>query len=451
MMGSRSREQAAFMMPFVTAHRLRLIKVLSARWQRRAIFLLGGVAVGAAAVALALLADQAQLGFGLVVARWPYVAFAVTPLGFALAVYLAGRFFPNSQGSGIPQVIAARELSDQTERGRLVSIRIAAGKVLLTLLGLLCGASAGREGPTVQIGASLMFAVGRLSPRRQPGLILAGAAAGVAAAFNTPLAGIIFGIEELGRSFETRTSGLIIGAVIAAGLTSLALVGNYTYFGTSPAMLADGIDWLAIPLCGIAGGLLGGIFSRILIVVAGGLPGRAGAAIKSRPILFAVLCGIAVAGCGIVSDGATYGTGYAQVKAMLYGGEKLPDSFGLLKLAATVFSAISGIPGGIFAPSLAIGAGLGVDAAQLFPGAPLGAIILLGMVSYFAGVVQAPITALVIVSEMTDNHAMMMPLMAASVIAHAASRLVCPEGVYHALAKNFLAPNQSGRSQEMGS
>ncbi|HEX3501312.1 MAG TPA: chloride channel protein [Stellaceae bacterium] len=434
------------MMPFVTAHRLRLIKVFSARWQRRAIFLLGGLAIGAAAVALALLADQAQRAFGLLVARFPYASLAVTPLGFALAVYLARRFFPNSQGSGIPQVIAARQLADQAERGRLVSIRIAAGKVLLTLLGLVCGASAGREGPTVQIGASLMFAVGRLSPRRQPGLILAGAAAGVAAAFNTPLAGIVFGIEELGRSFETRTSGLIIGGVIAAGLTSLALVGNYTYFGTSAAMLANGTDWLAIPLCGVVGGLCGGLFSRILIVVAGELPGRLGAAVKTHPILFAALCGIAVAACGIVSDGAVYGTGYSQVKEMLYGGAKLPDSFALVKLAATVASAVSGIPGGIFAPSLAVGAGIGVDVAQLFPGAPLGAIILLGMVAYFAGVVQAPITAFVIVSEMTDNHAMMVPLMAAAVIAHAASRLVCREGVYHALAKNFLAPDRARRA-----
>src|SRR4029077_17474233 len=140
----------------------------------------------------------------------------------------------NSQGSGIPQAIAARQLTDHAARGRLVSIRIAIGKVLLTLLGLLCGASAGREGPPGQGGASIMFALGRMSPRRQPGLILAGAAAGVAAAFNTPLARIVFGIEEMSRAFETRTSSLIVGAVIAAGLTSLALMGNYTYFGTSP-------------------------------------------------------------------------------------------------------------------------------------------------------------------------------------------------------------------------
>jgi H+/Cl- antiporter ClcA len=433
------------MMSFVTARRLRSMKVLSGRWERRAIFLLGGVAIGTAAVALTLLADQVQLAFQAVVARWRYASFAITPLGFALSVYLTQRFFPNSQGSGIPQAIAARHLADQAARGRLVSIRIAIGKILLTLLGLLCGASAGREGPTVQVGASLMFAAGRMSPRRQPGLTLAGTAAGVAAAFNTPLAGIVFGIEEMGRSFETRTSGLIIGTVIAAGLTSLALVGDYTYFGTTSAVLANGRDWLAIPLCGALGGLFGGLFSRMVIAVADGLPGKLGAAIKRNPIPFAIACGLAVAGCGLASGDTVYGTGYAQVKATLESGAQLSWSFGLLKLAATALTAVSGIPGGIFSPSLAVGAGLGVDVAPLFPTAPLGALILLGMVSYFAGVVQAPITAFVIVTEMTNNHALTVPLMAAALIAYATSQLVCHEGIYHALAKNFLAAETARR------
>ena len=205
------------MSQFLSERRLRSVKVTSERWQRRTIFVLGGIAVGAAAVGLALLADWAQLAFAALVAKSRYAPLLVTPLGFALSVFLTNRFFPNSQGSGIPQAIAARKLADQAARGRLVSMRIAIGKVLLTLLGLLCGASAGREGPTVQVGASIMFALGRMSPRRQPGLILAGAAAGVSAAFNTPLAGIVFGIEEMSREFEVRTSGLIIGAVIAAG------------------------------------------------------------------------------------------------------------------------------------------------------------------------------------------------------------------------------------------
>jgi len=416
----------------------RLFKIVSARWQRRAIFLLGGIVVGAAAVALAQLADQAQIAFSALVSKFRYASLVVTPLGFALSVFLTNQFFQNAQGSGIPQAIAARHLTDQTARNSLVSLRIAVGKIILTLFGLLCGASVGREGPTVQIGASIMFALGRFSPRRQPGLILAGAAAGVAAAFNTPLAGIVFGIEEMSRAFETRTSSLIIAAVIAAGLTSLALMGNYTYFGTSPVALRNGIDWLAIPVCGVAGGLAGGLFSRILIAMARGFANPVGHAIKRYPLGFAVVCGLAAAVCGIVSGDTIYGTGYSQVKAALESGSQLPASFGILKFLATTLASISGMPGGIFSPSLAVGAGLGSDIAQLFHDAPLPAIMLLGMVSYFAGVVQAPITAFVIVTEMTDNHAMVVPVMTAALIAHASSRLICKEGVYHALAKGFI-------------
>ncbi|MTV12227.1 MULTISPECIES: chloride channel protein [Bradyrhizobium] len=425
-------------MTFPSNRQRRLFKLVSARWQRRALFLLGGIAVGAAAVALAQLADLAQIAFGAVVSRFHYASLVLTPAGFALSVFLTNRFFQNAQGSGIPQAIAARHLTDQTARESLVSLRVAAGKILLTLFGLLCGASVGREGPTVQIGASIMFALGRFSPRRQPGLILAGAAAGVAAAFNTPLAGIVFGIEEMSRAFETRTSSLIIGAVIAAGLTSLALMGNYTYFGTSATALRNGTDWLAVPLCGVAGGLAGGLFSRILIAVARGFANPVGRAIKRYPIGFAAICGFAAAICGIASDGAIYGTGYQQVKSALEAGAQLPASFSVWKFLATTFASISGMPGGIFAPSLAVGAGLGSNIAPLFHGAPLPAIMLLGMVSYFAGVVQAPITAFVIVTEMTDNHAMVVPLMAAALIAHASSRLICKEGVYHALAKGFV-------------
>lgn len=416
----------------------RLWRIASARWQRRAIFLLGGIVIGAAAVVLAQLADLAQDVFGLLLAKSRYAVLVVTPLGFMLSAYLTIRLFPGAQGSGIPQAIAARHLNDQAARARLVSLRIAAGKMILTLFGLLCGASIGREGPTVQVGASVMFAIGRVSPRRQPGLILAGAAAGVAAAFNTPLAGIVFGIEEMSRAFETRTSSLIIAAVIAAGLTSLALAGNYAYFGSSVTSLARGTDWLAVPLCGVVGGLAGGLFSRIVIATARGFKNPLGRAIKVHPLWFAFACGLAVAVCGLVSGDTIYGTGYEQVKTALEQGSALPQDFGVLKLLATTFAAISGIPGGIFSPSLAVGAGIGSNIASFFHDAPLGAIMLLGMVSYFAGVVQAPITAFVIVTEMTDNHGMVVPLMAAALIAHVTSRMICEEGIYHALAKGFV-------------
>ena len=117
----------------------------------------------------------------------------------------------------------------------------------------------------------------------------------------------------------------------------------------------------------------------------------------------------------------------------------VPATFGVLKLLATVASSVSGIPGGIFAPSLAVGTGLGANVAALLPGAPVQTLIVLGMVAYFSGVAQAPITAFVIVTEMTNDHALVVPVMLCSLIGFAVSRLVCHEGVYHALSHNFVA------------
>ena len=419
--------------------RTRRVRLASLRLQHRVVFMAGGVAIGGAAVGLASAADWASTVFQAALAGHPYAALALTPLGFALSSWLAGRYFPNSGGSGVPQAIAARQLQGLAARERLVSLRIAAGKVALLLVGLLCGASIGREGPTVQVGASVMFAVGRLSPRRQPGLILAGASAGVAAAFNTPLAGIVFGIEEMSRSFEARTSGTILATVIAAGVTSLTLQGDYTYFGTSHAALGSAAGWLAVPALGVLGGLLGGAFSRTLVLFGGSLPGRLGGAVMRHRVAFASLCGLAVAVCGLLSGGSVFGTGYAQARALVQDEGGIPAAFGILKLLATTASSISGIPGGIFAPSLAVGAGLGANAAALLPGASAQALVVIGMVAYFSGVVQAPITAFVIVAEMTNDHALVLPLMLASLIAYAMSRLVCHEGVYHALARNFVA------------
>jgi H+/Cl- antiporter ClcA len=418
-------------------HRARLLRATRIRWQQRGLFVLGGVAVGATAVAFTTLANWAQSEFAALLALgrlWPLV---VTPVGFALAALATTRFFSGSQGSGIPQVIAAHRIGATAARQKLVSMRVAAGKILLTAFGLLCGASTGREGPTVQVGAALMFAAGRLSPRRQSGLLVAGAAAGVAAAFNTPIAGVIFGIEELTRTFDRRTSGLILATVVAAGSVSLVLVGNYTYFGTSGGTLHGAELWLGIPLCGVSGGLLGGVFSRLLIGISGGdwLSPWA----RNRPVVVAGVCGLGVALVGLASGDATYGTGYTQVKSAIAGTAPIGLLFMPMKLIATLTSSLSGIPGGIFSPSLAIGAGLGADVARLFSSVDVGAMILLGMVAYLSGVVQAPITAFVIVTELTNDRAMLMPLMLAALIAHGTARLVCPDGVYHALARRFLA------------
>ncbi len=425
--------------PFVWRRRWgRHARLHRLRWQQRAIFLLGGAAIGLAGVLMALGATAAEALFARLLTHYRLAPLIVTPLGFALLSWVTRRFVPNSEGSGIPQAIAARKLWSREERAKLVSLWIGVNKILLTLAGLAIGASIGREGPTVQVGASIMFAIGRFSPARQPGLILAGASAGIAAAFDTPLAGVIFGIEEMSRSFNERANGLIIGAVVAAGIVSMGMLGNYTYFGVTSASLGSVTGWAMVPVCGIAGGLAGGTFSRILVEVGRGLPGRLGPAVRRHRTLFALACGLIVALCGIASGGTVFGTGYQHVRALIDHATPLPLSFGLLKLIATAASSVAGIPGGLFSPSLAVGAGIGYDLWRMLPVAPLGAVVMLGMVGYFAGVVQAPITAFVIVEEMTADHGMVVPLMGSALIASTVSKLICPEGVYHILARNYL-------------
>ncbi len=391
---------------------------------------------------MALLANQVEALFHKVTAISPLLAFVVTPLGFGVAVYLARTVFPNSQGSGIPQVIAARQIEDKTYRSALVSLRVSFGKIVVMLLGLLCGASIGREGPTVQVGASIMYFIGRRSPIvYQQNLLLAGAAAGIAAAFNTPLAGIVFGIEELSRAFEAKASGLVIGCIIAAGVTSIGLLGDYTYFGTTDATMPLGMAWLAVPVCAAVGGLLGGLFSRSLLYCLASDPTKGIRRFTTTyPIAFAVLCGLGVALVGQLGAHASFGTGYEQARKILHGEGGFTLLYMPLKFLATLFSSVSGIPGGLFAPSLSVGAGLGAEFHAIFPSIPIGALVLVGMASYLTGVVQTPITSFVIVSEMTQDHGMVIPLMVAALIADAMSRVVCKDGVYHALSRVFLPP-----------
>jgi H+/Cl- antiporter ClcA len=422
----------------VRFRRSRHVWLASETWRRRLVFWLGAIATGYVAVGFALGANAAADLFRRAVAFSPYVVLVMTPAALAASAYLARRFFPGSQGSGIPQAIAAREGLRSGQRDRLLSLYTAAGKIGLCLLGLAGGASIGREGPTVQVGAAIMLFAGKLSGMgREPGLVLAGGAAGIAAAFNAPLAGVVFAIEEMSREFEHRVSSLVLIAVILAGLASQSVLGNLTYFGATDANLVSPRNWGVVVTAGIVGGLLGGGFSRAVIAITRKLPAAFGGRIKRRPVAFAAGCGLALALIGLIGGGTTYGTGYDEARQALQGGHPLPLLFAPLKLAATLISSICGIPGGLFSPSISVGAGIGSALAGFFTSTPAGAVVLLGMVGYFTGVVQAPITAFVIVMEMTADQAMLIPLMATAVIAYGTSRLVCPEALYHALADQF--------------
>ncbi|MCL2876561.1 MAG: chloride channel protein [Betaproteobacteria bacterium] len=408
-----------------------------------------GTALGAATLSIlfAIGADASIEIHRKLISDYAWIAIFIAPAGFAAMAWLSMRFFPGTEGSGIPQTIAA-SLSDAPEiRRQFLSLRIAISKIFLTLGGLIVGASIGREGPSVQIGASMMHTLtkfrrfGYIGTSRD--LIAAGAGAGIAAAFNTPLAGIMFAIEEMCRYRTFRANGATLVSVILAGLTSLAILGNYNYFGRTAAGQTlgwpDGL-WPTLA-AGILGGFLGGGFARLLIASSRGLPGNVGKIARQRPIVFAALCGLGTAILGLMCGGSTYGTGYAETRAALEGNTQLPFYFMLAKMAVIWLAFAARIPGGIFAPSLAVGAGMGAIIAMILPGIPDGdqaAILVLGMGAFLAAMTQSPITAFVIVMEMTANHQMLLPLMAAAVIAHGISKSVCRVPLYYALAMPTL-------------
>ncbi len=408
-------------------------------WRTRLVFWSGAILVGLAAIALAVSSDYAGQSFSRVLEISPYIPLLLTPLGLVLITWITRRFVPTAKGSGIPQVIASLQMKHDSDKRNILSLRIAISKGLLVVMGIFSGASIGREGPTVHIAAAITYAMSRFA--RFPlhdigrGLIIAGSAAGLAAAFNTPLAGIVFVIEEIRRSYEKNTSGTILTAVIIAGMTALAIQGNYQYFGTVSAKLELSQAFVAVIVCGVIGGLAGGVFGALLLSGTRRLANFR----DRRPYTLALVCGLSLAGIGLASGGLTYGTGYEEAQHLLSGaGETSGFTYAIMKLSATIISYWSGIPGGIFAPSLSVGAGLGAGIADWFPSAPASAIILLGMVAYFTGVVQTPITAVVIIMEMTADQSLLLPLLATALIAEGVSKLINPKSIYRQLALDFM-------------
>ncbi|MDR5777037.1 MULTISPECIES: chloride channel protein [unclassified Caballeronia] len=414
-------------------------------WLHYGVFWLGAVVTGLVAVMYARLIDFGFDTFVRVTKLCWWLPLMLTPAVSALSVWLTRRFFPGAEGSGIPQVIAM--LHNRRDLGSsLLTVRILIGKIILSYLSILGGFTIGREGPTIHVGAALMFSLRRFYPLRllrlsggalERNLALAGAAAGLSAAFNAPLAGVVFAIEELMRTFEQRSSGVSITAIIFAGIVSLALQGNYTYFGTInlegrfPHSLA-----MAVVLIGSATGIAGGTFCWLLLNTQRWMPARVVSWRQAHPVSFGAACGLLIAMVGVTAGGHTFGSGYAEARGMLEGQSQVGASYPLFKMASMICSYLPGAPGGLFAPSLAIGAGIGNALHLTFANIQLPMLIALGMVGYLAAVTQSPITAFVIVFEMINGHALVLSLMATALISGQVSKLFGPP-LYEALAQKY--------------
>jgi len=401
-------------------------------WRARCVVVAFAALAGLAVVGFTAVSEFAFAQFFGIYQSWRWSPLIWTPLCTAAIVWLTRRHAAGAGGSGIPQVMAALEpVTAPDKQGLFVSLRLSAAKVMLTTWGLLAGLSLGREGPSVQVAAGVMLSARRWLPERSGvsahGLLVAGGAAGIAAAFNTPLGGVMFAIEELSRTPEQRSSGLLMAAIVLAGLMAVSINGNATYFGL---IHATGVDTsLIVPglAVAMASGLAGGLFSRLLIASLSGPPRDAFSRLRARkPVLFAAACGLGVAAIGIYSGGAVFGSSSDHTRAMLAGGEQAPGMFFFLKFIATWLTAWSGVPAGIFAPSLAIGAALGNDIALLLQYPHASALIALGMVGFLAAATQAPLTSFIIVMEMVDGHAMVLSLMACAMVARTVSHVLSP-------------------------
>lgn len=422
-----------------------LLVTIFAAWKTHLVFWLGAIFVGLSSVALTYGSEYMSALFRQLHQQYTLYSFIFTPLSVTLLAWITLTYFPGAERSGVPQVKAALQTSEALNDKPLLSFRIIVGKLFLSLGGILSGASVGLGGPAIHMGAALMSYFGRFAnfaPHYlEKGLILAGSSAGFAAIFSTPLAGIVFAIEEMGRSLEEKTSGLILTAVIFAGATSLILMGQYVYLTDRSLSFPWGKAWLIIPICGIVTGFMGGLFSLILL--------KGGAFLRSfsflSPLKIAFACGLVLAVLNYFSDGGTAGTGYQETKDYVLNPDAMSAQYPLMRMLSTIATFFIGIPAGIFVPSLSVGAGIGANIANWLPIAPLSIVILLGMTGYFAGMLQAPLTSFVVIMEMTNSHDILLPMMATAFIANGTSKLICPLSLYQGLTETYLTPTLNER------
>lgn len=433
--------------------------------------LVGALLTGLGALYFALAENWAGSLSERIMANSPLWMLAIMPLGLGIILYLRDNYFQGTDGTGIPQTIASLKMGPGPDRGHLLSIRVAFGKLVLTTMGLFSFFSIGREGPSVQLGACFMNLVTRWTtfPTHlvSRGLILGGGAAGIAAAFNAPIAGIVFACEEIGRSFEKENMGTLVRTVLVACVVTALVLGKYYFYGRIsygalvPLEFFQVGPWLAVFVIGIVGGLLGGLFSSLLLFL---MP-KVGRIIRHRFWAVALVFGLLAGTLAVVSGGLTLGSGYEQARALVLQGSpgymetlseeeqarieslapRVGPAYPFMRACASLLVLLTGIPGGLFDPSFSVGAGLGKIFAPwlAWTGTTSQAVILLFIVAYFSGVVQSPMTAFIILIEMTGSISFTIPLAGAAIIAFEMSRCVCRVPLYEALAENFLRRTQA--------
>jgi CIC family chloride channel protein len=385
-----------------------------------------GAVTGLVVVAFILVTER-------LAAAWRRVLLPVA--GSALMGYLLYRYFPNARGSGVPQTKAAL-----FAREGFISLRTVLGKFFCTSVTLASGIPLGREGPSVQVGGGIASVLGRflgLSPEKVKALIPVGAAAAIAAAFNTPLAAVLFSLEEIMGDLHASVLGSVVLASATSWVVLRLLLGNNPLFKVPPYQLVHPLEFAIYAVLGVAGGLVSVAFTKLLLGMRQRFLRMPKNTIWFQPVVGGLLVGLL--GWFVPQ---VLGVGYGYVGEALNGRMALNLMLVLvvLKLIAVTTSYSSGNAGGIFGPALFIGAMLGGSvgtvAHRLLPAytATPGAYALVGMGAVFAGIVRAPMTSVVMIFEMTQDYAVIVPLMIANLVSLFLASRLQREPIYDALA-----------------
>ncbi|MBC7760134.1 MAG: chloride channel protein [Phormidesmis sp. FL-bin-119] len=375
-----------------------------------------------------------------------WLLFVCTPICFILAWWLVSRLAPYGKGSGIPQVMAGIELSGpRTDKivDRLLSLRIIAVKVVSSLIMALGGGVIGREGPTIQIAASVFRVVNGLLPEWWPkvakrNMIVTGAAAGLAAAFNTPLGGIVFAIEELTKTHFSFFKTAIFSSVIIAGLTAQAILGPYLYLGYPKVDNTSGYIFFGVLLVALISGLLGSTMGKLVLLI---FRWKARLKTMRSNMIFVTACGAGLA-CLIVIFGTdAMGSGKQVMETVLFTADRHSAWYiPFLRITGSMVSFTTGAAGGIFAPALAAGASVGSVVSGWFDLSETNTnlLILAGMTGFLTGVTRSPFTSAILVLEMTNRQTAIFSLILAAMIASLISLLVDKHSLYDHLKVQYI-------------
>jgi CIC family chloride channel protein len=392
-----------------------------------------GILAGLGAVVFTLAIDRADdVFFGLDPS--PLRMF-LTPIVVSIGTgVLLATVFPGVRGSGVPQTKAAFHL-----QGGVIAGRVPIGKFLTGVLCIGSGHSMGREGPSVQIGAGIASVVGqwlRLSPARVKELVPVGAAGALAAAFNTPIAAVLFALEEIIGDLNATLLGSTVVASVASVVVERSILGNEPLFHVPVYHLVHPAELIGYAALGLAGGVVSLIFCKVLLGLRAVFVRMPRSTLMWQP----AIGGIAI-GAMLLLVPEVKGVGYEYVDQALNGGLVFRTMLVLcfVKLVATVISYSTGNAGGIFAPSLFIGAmaggavGMVVNRVAPFPTGEPGAYALVGMGTLFAGIIRAPMTSVFMIFEITQDYQIIVPLMVANLLSLVISRRYQPVPVYEAL------------------